>query len=254
MLDKRAGGRPGALRGSSVCLSLGVSVLGTGPEGPCHCQPPLDCPGGLEGDLLCVLFVIFCLQLEAILQRVIVLFVSDSPSRASSVVRQALLVCVGTCGGRPSRPRVPLPSASAAQRCAWTKGSWGNGRPWPRRLPKCCSADRAGFFSPNRLAGWSLGKGRGGPCQLGADEPELPWELRGQQRSSSPGRLQLTTQCCHQTHHTMKSQLWEVKLRPSSRSPVRAEPLQWLCPSLALYPEKGHIPAGSNFWGRKGAP
>lgn len=66
VLDKRDGGWPGALRGSSVCLLLGVSVLGTELEGPCHCQPPLDCSAGLEGDLLCVLFVIFCLQLEAI--------------------------------------------------------------------------------------------------------------------------------------------------------------------------------------------
>lgn len=47
-------------------LVLGVSVLGTELEGPCHCQPPPDCSAGLEGDLLCVLFVIFCLQLEAI--------------------------------------------------------------------------------------------------------------------------------------------------------------------------------------------
>lgn len=162
---------------SSVCLSLGVSILGTGPEGPCHCQPPLDCPAGLEGDLLCVLFVIFCLQLEAILQRVIVLLVSDSPSRASSGVRQALLACVRTCGRRPSWPRVPLPGASEAQRCAWTKGSWGDGWPQPRHLPHHCSAAGADSFPPNCLAGWSLGKGRGAPCQPGAGKPELPQEL-----------------------------------------------------------------------------
>lgn len=152
MLDKRAGRRPRALRGSSsVCLSLGVSVLGTGPEGPCHCQPPLDCPTGLEGDLFCVLFVILCLQLEAILQRVIALFVSDGPSRASSVVRQALLACVGTCGGRPSRPRVPLHGTSEARRCAWTEGSWGDGRPQLRHLPKRRPAAGAGSFPTNCL-------------------------------------------------------------------------------------------------------
>lgn len=111
-----------------MCLLLGVSVLGTGPEGPCHCQPPLDCSAGLEGDLLCVLFVIFCLQLEAIRQRVIALFVSDGPSRASSVICQALLaVRVGTCGGRTRQPRIPLSSASAARRRAWATGRWGKG-------------------------------------------------------------------------------------------------------------------------------
>lgn len=94
---------------SSVCLSLGVSILGAGPEGPCHCQPPPPGPQGNQEDLLCVWFVIFCLQLEAILQRVIVLLVSDSPSRASSGVRQALLACMGTCGRRPSWPQVPFP-------------------------------------------------------------------------------------------------------------------------------------------------
>lgn len=67
--------------------------------GPCHCQPLLDCPAGLAGDLLCVLFVIFCLRLKAILQRVNALFVSDSLSKASSAVRQPLQACVGTCWG-----------------------------------------------------------------------------------------------------------------------------------------------------------
>lgn len=112
---------------------------------------------------------------------------SDSPSRASSVVCQAFLVCVGTCGARPSQPQVPLPGISKARQCAWTRGSWSNGR------PKHGSANGAGSFSPNRLAGWSLVKGRGGPCQPGADKPQLPQELRGQQRCSRSWRLQLTT-------------------------------------------------------------
>lgn len=150
-----------------MCLSLGMGVLGTGLEGPCHCQPSLDCPVGLEGHLLCILFVIFCLQLEAILQRVIALFVSDSLSRASSVAPQALLVCVGTCREKPIWPGFPLPNAS------WAKRSWGNGQPWPHYLPKHQSPAGAGSFPPNRLAGWSLGKGRGGSCQPPADEPNL---------------------------------------------------------------------------------
>jgi len=39
-LDKRAGRQLGAPRGSSVCFSLGVSVLGFGMEGLCPHQPP----------------------------------------------------------------------------------------------------------------------------------------------------------------------------------------------------------------------
>lgn len=97
------------------------------------------------------------------------------------------------------------------------------------------------------------GEGQGRTLPSRCRRARAARELLGQQRSSSQGKLQLTTSVLP-PNSTVKSQLREVKLRPNSGSPVRAEPLRRLCPSLALYPEKGHVPVGSNFWGGKGAP
>lgn len=104
------------------------------------------------------------------------------------------------------------------------------------------------------LLGGHWGRAGEDPASWVQTSPSCPGSCEGGRGAAAQGGCSSPPRCCHQTLHTMKSQPQEMKLRPSSGSPVRAEPVWWLCPSLALYTEKAHVPAGSNFWGRKEAP
>lgn len=88
-------------------------------------------------------------------------------------------------------------AAPASGPIAQTEGSRGHDQAWPCGLPKLCS--HGWLLPPDFLAGWSLGKGRGGPWQPSVEQPELPKELCfGHVRLCSPGwRTVLLCQPAH---------------------------------------------------------